>query len=174
MDLKTYIIPFTGLKLGKHSFTYHVDSKFFEVFQYDDFNTINCDVVVTFNKKPRFFELHFDIKGVANLNCDLSNEVFDQNLESFLDLIIRFGDVFNDENEEILVLPHGAHEVNVSQYIYEAIVLGIPIKRIHPGITDGSLKSKVLEKLEEYKIRETTKTDPRWDKLNDLLTKNKQ
>ncbi len=177
MDLKAYIIPFTGLKLGKHSFIYHIDSKFFEVFQYEDFNTIDCDVVITFDKKPRFFELQFDIKGVVNLNCDLSNEAFNQKIESILDLIIKFGDTFNDENEDVLILPHGAYEVNIAQYLYEAITLAIPVKRIHPKVEDGTLKSKVLDKLDEYKIKETVtkdKTDPRWDKLNELLTKNKQ
>jgi uncharacterized metal-binding protein YceD (DUF177 family) len=58
------------------------------------------------------------------------------------------------------------------------IVLSIPLRRVHPGIKDGSLKSDVLDKLNELKVKEkkTDKIqkeeniDPRWDKLKQLLT----
>ena len=35
--LKEFIIPFVGLKLGKHHFDYHIGETFFEYFEYDDF-----------------------------------------------------------------------------------------------------------------------------------------
>ncbi len=172
--LHDYIIPFVGLKLGKHTFTYHIDSKFFDVFQYDDFDTIECKLLLSFDKKPRHFELHFEIQGFAMLHCGLSNEVYKEEIDTSLELIVNFGDAFNDENEEVLILPHGEFQLNIAQYIYEAIVLALPIKRIHPGIEDGTLQSNVLDKLKEFEIKETNTTDPRWDKLKDLLTPKKQ
>ncbi len=171
--LHDYIIPFVGLKLGKHTFTYHIDSKFFDYFQYDDFNVIDCEVTLSFDKKPRLFELSFDIKGFAMLRCDLSNEVFKEEIDTYLDLIVNFGDAYNNENEEVLILPHGEFQLNVAQYIYEAIVLALPVKRVHPGIEDGTLQSDVLDKLKEFEVKENKTTDPRWDKLNDLLTPKK-
>ena len=81
------------------------------------------------------------------------------------------------DNEELLILPHGEHQVDLSQYIYEMIVLSIPLKRVHPGIKDGTLKTAVLDKLNELSVKEQAKeiiqeeqTDPRWDKLKKLLT----
>ena len=56
---------------------------------------------------------------------------------------------YNDDNEEILILPHGEHELNVAQYIYEMIVLAMPIKKVHPGVEDGYIQSDILEKLKE-------------------------
>ena len=55
------------------------------------------------------------------------------------------------------------------------LVLSVPQKRVHPGIADGSLKSEVLDKLEqlepkELKKNEKSDTDPRWDELKKLLT----
>ena len=73
-----------------------------------------------------------------------------------------------------MILPHTAHQINVSQYIYEAIVLALPIKRVHPGIADGTLHSKVLDKLRELETKENKQIDPRWDKLNKLLISKKQ
>jgi len=90
-------------------------------------------------------------------------------------LVIKFGEEFNDENEDLLILPHGEFEVNIQQYIYELIVLSIPLKRVHPGVEDGTLESDVLDKLEELSINnnenknDEDEIDPRWDKLKNLL-----
>jgi len=171
--LREYTIQFVGLKLGKHSFTYHIDDKFFDDFQYKDFKTISCDVTVMLVKKPTLMELHFNINGIVTLLCDITNEAFDKEINNSLDLIIKFGEEYNDDNEEIIILHYSEYQFNVAQYIYEAIVLALPIKRYHPGIEDGTLKSDVLDKLKEFEIKEQKETDPRWDKLNELLTSKK-
>ena len=36
-NLKEYLIPFIGLKIGKHQFDYQVDNTFFAHFDYDEF-----------------------------------------------------------------------------------------------------------------------------------------
>jgi len=172
--LNKYTVQFIGLKLGKHIFTYHVDNKFFDDFQYDDFNFINCDVDLLLIKKSTLIELHFTVKGSANLTCDLTNETFNQEINHEMDIIVKFGEFFNDENEDILILPHSSFQLDISQFIYEAIVLALPIKRIHPGVANGTLKSNVLEKLKEYEIKTNKEIDPRWGKLNELLTSKKE
>ena len=90
---------------------------------------------------------------------------------------IRSIHLVNNENDEILILPHGEHQVDISQYIYEMLVLAVPSKRIHPGVADGSLKSDILDRLEALQPKEqkneTGTTDPRWDGLKKLLTDNK-
>jgi uncharacterized metal-binding protein YceD (DUF177 family) len=76
----------------------------------------------------------------------------------------------------LLILPHGEYEVDLSQYIYEMIVLSIPQKRVHPGVKDGTLQTEALKKLKELQVKEHTvekkeeDIDPRWDKLKQLLT----
>lgn len=174
-DLKEFNIPFVGLKEGSHLFEYQINKTFFEAFQFDEFNDLNIKTDVTFVKKSTLFELSFAIDGTVNVPCDITNELFDLPIEGNLDLVVKFGPEFNDDHDEILILPHEAYQMNVAQYIYELIVLSVPSKRIHPSVTDGSMQSDALKKLEELKINiEKTvvkeATDPRWDKLKDLLT----
>jgi len=171
--LKDFTIQFIGLKLGKHSFTYHIENKFFDNFQYRDFKDINCEVDLEVVKKPTHLELHFAINGKATFNCDITNVPFDKDINNTLNLIVKFGEDYEDDNGEIIILPFSDHQFNVAQYIYEAIILALPVKRSHPGIEDGSLKSDVLEKLKELEIKEQEEIDPRWDKLNELLTSKK-
>ncbi|WP_425657211.1 YceD family protein [Tenacibaculum ascidiaceicola] len=174
-DLKQFNIPFVGLKEGSHLFEYQIDKTFFEAFQFDEFNNANVKADITLVKKSTLLELSFDISGTVNIPCDITNELFDLPINGNLNLVVKFGPEFNDEHDEILILPHEAYQVNVSQYIYELIVLSVPSKRIHPDVVNGTIQSDALRKLEELRINEEKtveeeSTDPRWDKLKDLLT----
>jgi uncharacterized metal-binding protein YceD (DUF177 family) len=177
---KEYLIPFIGLKLGKHHFEYQISNEFFEIFEYHEFINSNIKVNVVLEKKSTLLELVFKHNGIVNVPCDMTNEEFDLPIKGKMKLIVRFGDNFNNDNEELLILPHGEYQIDISQYIYEMIVLSVPLKRIHPGVKDGSLQTEALTKLKELTIKELKKEhkkeqkeeniDPRWDKLKQLLT----
>ncbi len=172
--LKEFTIPFVGLKQGKHQFEYELDNEFFEHFDYDEFNSASIKVDLLLEKKSTMMEFTFRASGTVNVYCDLTNEPYDQPIESELFLVVKFGPEFNDDNEDILILPYGEFEVNIQQYIYEMLVLAVPSKRVHPGVLDGTLKSDVLEKLDELSPREKEikaeeDIDPRWNKLKNLL-----
>lgn len=171
---KEFAIPFSGLKQGKHEFEYKIKNEFFESFEYDDINGADISLRVTLNKMSTMLELEMHAKGTVNVNCDITNEPFDQKITSSLELVVKFGDEYNDENDEILIVPHGEHQINISQYVYEMLVLAIPQKRVHPGVEDGTLESEVIDKLEELQPKEVKEnkgnnTDPRWDALKKLL-----
>ncbi len=173
---KDFLIPFVGLKQGKHQFEYQIDKTFFEAYNFDEYNDVAVKVDLVLDKKSTMLELAFKHKGTINVPCDLTGEDFDLPIKGKLNLIVKFGDTFNNENDELLVLPHGEFQVNVAQYIYEMIVLSVPSKRVHPGVKDGTLQSEAITKLnelapkEQIEQKEEENTDPRWDKLKQLLT----
>ena len=174
--LKPYNIQFVGLKIGAHKFDYDIDNSFFHHFEYDDFNAAKLKVDIHLEKKTTLLEFQFKVNGTVNVNCDLTNEPFNQNIEDQFNLIVKFGEAYNDTNEEILIIPHGEYQINVAQYIYELIILAVPVKKVHPGVEDGTLKSDILEKLKTLSpdVNESEEqqkeTDPRWDNLKKLLT----
>ena len=174
MKLKEFSIPFSGLKQGKHSFEYNIDNKFFEAFEYDEFNSATISIEVLLNKTSTMLELEMRAEGTVNVFCDISNEAYDQAIDSELELVVKFGDEYNDENEEILIIPHGDYQVDISQYLYEMLVLAMPSRRIHPGVMDGTLRSEAVDKLEELQPKEEKENkediDPRWDALKKLIT----
>lgn len=173
--LKVFDIQFVGLKLGVHSYEFDIDQTFFEHFEYNEFNDSKVKIRLQLQKKTTLLELSFEAEGTVNVMCDLTNEPFHQPLQASFDLVVKFGEDYNDEYEDILILPHGAYEVNIAQYIYELIVLALPQKRIHPGVVDGTLNSEILDKLEDLSPKNSdhnpnADTDPRWDSLKQLLT----
>ena len=177
-ELKEFTIPFVGLKVGEHQFNFDISKLFFENFEYEDFNEVNIKLDVILVKKATLLEFTLSYNGSVNVNCDITNEPYNQELSGEYHFVVNFGEEYNDEYEDLLILPHGSYEVNIQQYIYESIVLAMPTRRLHPGIEDGTLKSDILTKLEELRPKQSDenteskgdKTDPRWDTLKNLLT----
>lgn len=178
--LKEYDISFVGLKQGKHLFEYEIDKSFFGLFDYQEFNDIHQKVTITLNKMSNLLELSFKNRGEVNVNCDITNEPFDLPVEGKLHLVVKFGEEYNDQDEELLVIPNGEHTINVAQYIYEMIVLSIPAKRVHPGVEEGIFHPEILEQLdklapkEHEEIMEDGQIDPRWNELKKLLNNKKK
>ena len=174
MQHKEFIIPFSGLKQGKHEFEYTFDNTIFESFEYNEFNGADIKLNVTLNKMSTMMELEMKARGTVNVNCDLTSEAYDQKIKADLELVVKFGDEYNNDNDEILIIPHSEYQINIAQYVYEMLVLSVPLKKVHPGVLDGTLQSEVLDKLEELQPKETKENkeeiDPRWDALKKLLT----
>lgn len=175
-QLKEFTIPFVGLKQGEHHFDFKIDNTFFSNFEYDEFNDAEVKAKATLVKKSNGLEFFFNIIGYVNVNCDLSNEPYNQPVEGDHHLVVNFGDALNDEDDTLLIVPHGTYEINIQQYLYELVILSLPAKRIHPGVEDGTLNSDILEKLKELtpkdieEISSENEIDPRWDELKKLLT----
>src|SRR5690625_1995155 len=177
-ELTQYKIRFSGLKQGRHQFIYDIDETFFTYFDYEELwdPILKLDVELTINSTSLEFALH--VKGDVGVHCYVTNEAFKQPIEDTYKFAVRFGDEFNDDLEDILVIPHGSLEVDIKQYIYETILLAVPARLVHPGVEDGTLKSEIKDILDELRVDEPTEgtddseeeTDPRWDELKKLLT----
>jgi uncharacterized metal-binding protein YceD (DUF177 family) len=176
-ELKEFTIPFVGLKEGEHTFNFAVERSFFEHFGYEDFNSSNIQLDVLLNKKTTLLEFTLHYKGTVNVPCDITDEPYDQEVSGEYHFVVKFGHTFDDENEDLLIIPHGSHQVNIQQYVYESLVLAVPIRKVHPGVENGTMRSEILDKLEELSPKpvednsvKKSNTDPRWDKLKKLLT----
>ena len=170
-SLSPYLIKFSGLKEGLHYFNYELGNKFFKKFDYYDFLSSRLLVNLELEKKSTLLNLKFSFSGEIEVQCDISMESFDLNLKTDYSVVVKFKDNIISTDDKVIFLPSGSHSIDISHMIYESVVLAVPQKKIHPGIENGSLKSEIAEKLEELKPKKNfkDKTDPRWDKLKDLL-----
>tara|TARA_B100000927_G_scaffold290892_1_gene291015 strand:+ start:1243 stop:1743 length:501 start_codon:yes stop_codon:yes gene_type:complete len=163
--LSDFEINFSGLKNGQHKYNYIIDKTFFEFFNYNEFIDSSYKSILILDKKTSLIDFKFFSHGYVTLNCDVTNEPFNLNTSSNLEFIVKFGNEYNDDNDEIIFLPHGSSRINVSQYIYEMIVLSIPLKRVNPEIKID--KNINLENLKSNKS--IVNNDPRWNELKKLL-----
>ena len=126
---------------------------------------------MNWKKKSTLLNLKFSFSGEIDVQCDVSMESFALKLETDYSVVVKFKDNIISSDDKVVFLPAGSHSLDVSRMIYESIVLAVPQKKVHPGIENGTLKSDIAEKLKNLKPKKNfkEKTDPRWDKLKDLL-----
>lgn len=170
--MEEFIIAFLGLKEGKHEFKYHIDQTFFKAFENSLLEDAEVDVKLTLEKTSTMLVLNLSANGKTVCPCDRCGDDFTLPFLSKDRVIVKFGDrTNNNSTDEILYLPHGSHEIDISHSIYEMIILSLPNKRVHQKIEDCN--QKVIRQLAEFKaLAESSKiekeADPRWDALKKL------
>ncbi len=176
MELKDFNIVFSGLKLGTHHFDFQLNQAFFDLFDFVEMENPQLNVAVVLEKRNNMLEFDFALSGFFTAYCDVTNEPFQLNILSAYRLIVKFGEAFNDDNEEVIVLSFESYEINIAQYLYESAVLAIPLKKVHPDVISGNLSPEMQTLLDKYNVEkeqseneENKETDPRWDALKDLL-----
>lgn len=171
---KKYNINIYGLKSGVHDFDFEYDDGLFSFEEYSMVEKGSGSIKVKLEKTETLMTLDFKIEGSVELTCDRSLEEFDYAIDLDQKLILKYGEVFDDNNEEIWVIPDSTQTFNVERNIFEFINVAIPMKRLHPKFNDEDSEDIELvyssEPEESIEIEEET-TDPRWAALKDLKNK---
>lgn len=165
------MIPFVGLKLGVHVFEFDVDDSFFDDFEYALVRQGNLHVVFTLEKKETMMIGTFELSGDVKVLCDRCDDPMNQPVSGVYRLIYQFGG--EDSGDENLVnLPEETYQLDLSESILEFITLALPQRNVHPK---GQCNEEMIALLEKYRTieKESEETDPRWQELNKLKTKNK-
>jgi uncharacterized metal-binding protein YceD (DUF177 family) len=173
---REYVIQFAGLGLGKHDYEFEVKDSFFDDLDYSEIKQGSIAVKMELLKQSQMMVLEFSIGGTVKAECDLCTGEFDLPIEGNYRLIVKVGGhETGDEDDDIITIAANEHELDISQYIYEYIILSLPVKRVHPPDKKGksTCDKEVLEKLgnfliEDEKSEEEEETDPRWNGLKNI------
>ncbi|MCS3530694.1 DUF177 domain-containing protein [Chryseobacterium sp. JUb7] len=170
--LRNYDVSFSGLKTGKHEFRFEIDKEFFQLFDTEqEFTNPKITVDVLLDKHSTFLEFEIKVNGTVALVCDITNENFNHPIENQIGVLVKFGEEYDDSEEDVITIPSNDHAFNIAQLIYENVALSIPMKKISPNVTDEDLE--ILEKFSPKETEEEEpKSDPRWDALKNLKNKN--
>ena len=172
MKSNKYVVIFSGLEDGKHSFDFKVEDDFFEEFNYTDISKGKLKVTVLLNKVGSSMTLELHIKGTVELICDRCLESFDYPLQYDGEfVIIKTDDKI--ENDDEINIPVNATEFDLSQQIYEYIFLGVEQRHVHPDDKDGNstCNQRMLEDIEKLTFTNSG-VDERWNELLKLKNNN--
>ena len=162
-----YIIPVAGLGLGSHRYTFKIDDAFFNNFEYSDIDKGLLNLVVDLVKESNLLDFKFHFNGYLELVCDRCLEKYNQHVKNDYRLIVQYSDKYEEISDEIVTVPSGENNIDLSQYIFEYINLMLPIKKVHPDDDEGNstCKQEMIDRLNEYSEQ---KNDPRWDALKNI------
>ena len=172
--LSQYTLPFSGLSEGKHQFDFSINDRFFAEFENSEVEKGELEVQVELEKRSTYLSLSFTINGVVELICDRCLENFIFPVKSNRKLLVKFSEKQVEDEAELIYLHPTAFEVEVAQFIYEFVILSLPIRRVHPDGENGeSLCDPVMiKKLEELRYHSNTldePDDPRWNELRKII-----
>ena len=187
-------IDLKNLPDGINSYSYELDRKYFDTIDHEEVRKGNVNVEMTVKKTIDAFEFNFHLTGTIQIPCNRCLDEMDQEIDTHNRLVVKLGEAYSEESDELIIIPADEGEINIAWYLYEFIVLDIPIKHVHePGKCNKVMSSKYRkhkavsidddedEDIEEFDDEvldedvdedsndDLKDTDPRWDALKKLI-----
>lgn len=164
--IKSFDIPFAGLKQGSHHFSFEVGKTFFDYFPYSLIEEGSLKAEVTLEKKETIMISNFIVNGHVQVVCSRCNELANVKLKGEMTNYYKFG-TESEEDENLFVLSPDEYKINVAQQIYELISVELPTSPKH---NDGDCNEQMVKLISKYQSRDNRSEDidPRWEKLNKL------
>jgi len=163
-----YQIPYKGLSIGTHEYSFHADDKFFADLQVETIRGGNLEIDFVLDKQSRLMQADIKIIGTLKLVCDRCLDAFDFDIDVDYNQIYKYGNSPENHNDDIKYLGDDSFQLDVSELIMENVLLQIPIRKIHPDDANGNstCKAEQLNLIDEYGKRE--QADPRWNALKNI------
>jgi uncharacterized metal-binding protein YceD (DUF177 family) len=170
---------------------FELDNVYFNKIDSPEVQKGNVSAKVSVQQKQNLYELQFILDGSITIPCDRCLDSMEQPIHYKEKLRVKFGESFSEE-DEIVIVPESEGAINIAWFLYEFIVLNIPIKHVHPT---GECNKTMVTKLRKHITRrkddddedglalvlddddddfttEETQTDPRWDGLQNITENN--
>ncbi len=180
-------LPLKSLGEGIHEFCYKIDRQFFVNMENADVRDADIDARLVVDHHNGSYRLAFSVTGTVTLLCDRCLDDLVQPIDATYGITVEYGDDYNDESDELLVIPHSENSLNVAYMLYDTVVLAIPIKHVHPLGKCNRAMSALLKKHRAQSDGEESglddrlpdsngsmdgdaPVDPRWDALRGLAS----
>ena len=190
-----YKIPLKTLTVGSHSYDFELDGEYFKKIDSQEVQRGKVTAKVLVTNDGVNYELKFQLEGIVQVPCDRCLDDMDLPITHKGRLIVKFGETFAEEGDDIIIIPEAEGEINIAWFLYEFIALSIPIKHIHaPGKCNRLMSSKLKkhsakstdddddeeievefedsEPITDFEASEPQQTDPRWDELKKIIDNN--
>lgn len=167
---REFLLPIGGLPVGTQPYSFDIGREFFALTEASEIIDGQVKVALELSKQEGMIALNFVIAGEVIVACDRCLDDCAQHIEGEYKLILKYGDHFEEESDEVLIIPLEQHQFDISRLLYEYIVLLMPMKRVHPDDAQGhpTCNKEVLKRLEEH--RAPAEPDPRWEVLKQIKT----
>lgn len=167
-------IDLKGLQEGLTTVDIKLDDAFFEAIEAPDIKRGQLDLRLTVSRNESFFELMFDIKGQVIVPCDLCLDDMHQPVACDERLVVKFGDEYS-EDDDLVTVNEDEGILDVAWFVYEFIVLNIPIRHVH---APGKCNPAMMKILEEHSAARSgdgddeKPVDSRWAALSQIKINN--
>lgn len=163
----------SGISSGTHKFSIDCDKAFFELAEISTLEDGSLKLDIEMIKNENMIDLFFHFSGEVTTLCDrcLDPYTFPVDMEEHLIVkLVPFIEENQCEDEEMWIVHENEYELDVFHFVYETILLSMPMRITHPEQPDGSssCNPEIMERLEKLSHKEEQMSDPRWDSLRNI------
>ncbi len=187
-----YKIDLKGMQADLVIYEFVLDNLYFSHIDAPEIQKGKVNVMLTVKRTSRAFELNFQTDGVVWVPCDRCLDEMELPVSSTDKLMVKFGQTYAEEGDNLIIIPEEEGEINVAWFVYEFVVLTIPMKHVHaPGKCNKAMTSKLNKHLRtnsndedgeestyepeaDVVVEEDAEEqiDPRWNELKKILDNN--
>lgn len=132
----SYTIDFQTLKDGLNEFDFDVTKELFQLWEESEIDTGSGNIHVTINKTGNNGRMTTKIDAVVGMPCDRCLDEVEIKVEWSGECVIKVSDVEGEYDGDIIWLKPNDEKLDLAQYFYESVVLGLPIYRVHQKVED--------------------------------------
>ncbi len=185
-----YKIDLKNLPNETTTYSYVLDQKFFDAIDHEEVRKGNVKAELSVRRTVDAYEFNFHLFGTIQIPCDRCLDEMSQEIDATDRLVVKLGEEYSEDSDELVTIPQDEAAINIAWYLYEFIVLDIPIKHVHEqgkcnkamvskyrqhqavSISDGDDEDNLLDDSlnDDDSIDDSSEenTDPRWDELKKL------
>lgn len=146
-----YKIQFSGLAEGEHHFGYTLGQRFFALFDEEVILGGEVNASVTMDKQPRMLLFSFEFSGLVEVLCDRCADPVKLEIDSREQLIAQISSHESSENDDIVFIDEEAFEFDLTQHLYDYIMLALPMRMTHELSADNQpCDPEMIRLLEQY------------------------
>lgn len=182
-----YNILLKELNTDSRTYEYLLDDGYFKKIDSPEVQKGLVNAKVVLKQKSESYELSFVLNGFVIVACNRCLDDMEQPIQYKDKLIVKLGNEFAEE-DDVVIVPESEGAINIAWFLYEFIVLNIPIKHIHnPGECNKTMVGKLKRHItrskddendtdddlnDEADDNEITNIDPRWEGLQNIIDNN--
>ena len=131
--LAAFQLPLSGLGSGMHEYHFEIKDEFFSNFEASPITKADVDLRVYLDKRSTFIEITFDFEGKVETGCDRCLKKFMLPIKNSNLLLLKYSaeEVKENDDVDILFISKNENEFNLAKFIYEFILLSIPMSKVH-------------------------------------------
>ncbi|GAB3269126.1 DUF177 domain-containing protein [Larkinella harenae] len=180
-ELQKYTVSIGSLDHKSYEFDFESGDAFFEAMEQELIQHGSFKTHLVLTKSASMIQLNFHIQGTVELICDRSLEPFGEPIDIREQLFLKYADRVEELTDEIELILWDTQQINIARYLFDFIVLALPMKKLHPRFRqeeseeDEEQEGKVVYRSGASDTEpddQEPPIDPRWDLLRKLNNNN--
>lgn len=141
-----YKVELSQLKDGHHEQDFVCDTEFFRNMENTEVISADVKVHLDIEVKHEAYDCTFTFKGKLEIPCDRCLDPMDHDVDTCYHIVVKYGETYNDDADNVLIIPERDRYLNVAYMLYDSIMLTIPMRHVHPQGKCNRAMAAVLHK----------------------------